>query len=113
MPQKERPPMRPFIASIVVGGRPFVFPVGHPRAGEVVEFPIRPGAYEVVVSAGPHYRARFAVEVNEDGRSRIGLLERTGRPDPAAFGLSALEGELLDGLAGIIAQDMLRRRQVA
>ena len=53
------------------------------------------------------------IQVKEDGHAPLALLERSGRPDPAVFGLSVLEGELLDGLARIIARDMLRRAQVA
>jgi len=90
-----------------------VHPPGHPREGEVVEFPVAvPGAYEMTISVNdvPSRWARFHVDVDEDGRARLRLVEKSLAND---YGLTELERELLDGLARMIARDMLRRREVA
>lgn len=99
-------------ACVAIAGVPVVHPAGHPRAGEVVEFDIRiPGAYDVEFHISS-YSVRFAVDIDEDGRARMRLLEESGPMPPDGSGLTPLERELLDGLARIIARDILRRREV-
>ena len=73
MSRKERPPVSPFIGSIAVGGRPLVFPVGHSRAGEVVDFPIAPGVYRLSLARGAH-RLAYDVEIATDGQIGITLV---------------------------------------
>jgi hypothetical protein len=53
---------------------------------------------------------RFHVDIDEDGRARVRLV---GKSLPDDYGLTELERELLDGLARMIARDLLRRREVA
>lgn len=92
MPRKERPPMRPFIGSIAIGGRPLVFPVGHLRAGEVVEFPIAPGTYRLTL-ARRSQRFAYDIDVSAEGQVQVTLagigrlsvasVERIPLPDTA------------------------------
>ncbi len=97
-------------ACIRIGGVPLVHPQGHPRAGEVVEFSVAvPGCYSLEFRAATYF-VRYHVDIDEDGRARLRLVEKS-LPDDCV--LTELERELLDGLAGIIAREMLRRREVA
>ena len=101
----------PRLACVAVGGLPFVHPPGHPLAGDVVEFRLWiPGSYEMMISAkdDPSRWTRFYVDVDEDGRARVRIVEGSF---PDGYRLTELERELLDGLAGIIARDVLRRRR--
>jgi hypothetical protein len=91
-----------------------VYPPGHPRAGEVIEFSIGvPGRYslELECSARPphlaRYYVRYHVDIDEDGRPWLRLTEKSF---PDGYDLTPLERELLDGLARIIARDVLRQR---
>jgi len=97
-------------ACIQIGGAPLVHPPEHPCPGEVIEFPVSvPGCYSLEFRAAPYFM-RYHVDIAEDGRARLRLVEQS-LPDD--FGLTELERGLLDGLARIIACDMLRRREVA
>ncbi len=97
-------------ACIRIGGVPLVHPPGHSRAGEIVEFSVAvPGRYSLEFRAAPYF-VRYHVDLDEDGRARLRLVEKS-LPDDC--GLTELERELLDGLTRIIARDMLRQREVA
>ncbi len=96
---------------VAVSGVPLVHPEGHPRAGQVVEFDLPvPGYYFLEFSVASSF-VRFSVDVDEDGRARLVLVDKhvPDLSDPGAL-LSPLERELLDGLAEIIALDMLREK---
>lgn len=96
------------LASIAIGGVPLVYPLGHPFAGEVIEFPVTvPGRYSLEFRVASYFM-RFHVDIDEDGRARLRLLEKS-LPDDC--GLTELERELLEGLAGIIARHVLRQRE--
>ena len=98
------------MACVAIGGTPLVHPPGHPRAGEVVEFPVAvPGRYFLEFRGAPYFM-RYHVDIDEDGSARLRLVEKS-LPDD--YGLTELERELLDGLARIIARDVLRQRGVA
>jgi hypothetical protein len=100
-------------ARVSLAGVPLVYMSGHPRAGQAVEFEIPVPCRARLTLEGAGIRIVCSAEVSEDGTVRMTVLDRSRRPDPADFGLTVLEGELLDGLARIIAQDILRRRDVA
>ena len=63
----------------------------------------------ISVHGVPDCWARFHVDVDEDGRARVRIVERS---IPDGYALSGLERELLDGLAQIIARDILRQREI-
>jgi hypothetical protein len=97
------------LASIAVGGVPLMYPRGHPLAGQIIEFPVTvPGCYFLEFRVAPYFM-RFHLDIDEDGRARLRLVEKS-LPDDC--GLTGLERELLDGLAQIIARDILRQRVV-
>ena len=96
-------------ARIILAGTPLIHAQGS-RAGNPIEFRIPVPCRVHLTFEVAKIRLVYEAEVSADGEVRIMLLERSGRPDPAAFGLSAIEGELLDGLARLIARDMLRQR---
>jgi len=97
----ERTPMR---ACVAIGGTPLVHPPGHPRAGEVVEFPITvPGCYSLEFSAGPYFM-RYDVDIDEDGRARLRLVEKS---DADGSSLSPAVCAFLDSFAELLVLDLL------
>jgi hypothetical protein len=71
------------------------------------EFLVRSGRRYLIFKAG-QYSVTIFVRIDEDGCIRTRLVEVFAPDD---YGLTELERELLDGLAGIIARDVLRRRR--
>ena len=75
-------------ACIRIGGVPLVHPQGHPRAGEVIEFPVPvPIAFSLTIQVRP-YRVTFNVDVDAQGRARMVLVDRASR-FPPTFTLEA------------------------
>lgn len=112
-------PTRMVKASLAIAGLGLEHADG-PREGRVAELNLRvPGHYILELRDQSYfvhlrdqsYFVQFAVDVDEYGRARLSLAEQR-LPDPGGS-LSPLERELLDGLARIIAGDMLRQREVA
>ena len=83
-------------------------PQGHPRAGEVVEFPVAvPGNYFLEFRVAPHF-VRFEVDVEEDGKYRMVVVARhfPKFSDPRAQ-LSPPVRKFLDVIATLMVRDML------
>ena len=101
------PDHRKMPACVTIGGAPLVHPPGHPHAGEVVEFPLRvPGRYELTIGVDDDapswcWWMRFRVEVHEDGRYRIDLVDQhlPAEYDPVR--------KFLDVVAALMARDVL------
>jgi hypothetical protein len=83
-------------ARIIMDGFQFVHPPEHPRAGQVIEFPVHvPGSYSLRFAVEEYFML-FQADIDEDGRATLRLLDYRVPPrilhvDPHAEAHAAMD----------------------